>query len=350
MSVWMYSQWFGGPAGSHGDAPPRPIPRPTRDEVCGIRTAFQGLTVSTEQFGPGRPWFDPDTAALVRNYDRYAVYEAHRAYGSTHLTLSLDLGGLESLPRILDVAHEAITQGGLTGIILCCMGDGQQHGGDHDPGALGFEWLIANFHAIVQNAARVRVGDHTLADHIIFVPGFDGVVPAWQPPTRVDEFVLMARGVLDMVGSAGYLGLELSAGYAVWGSAAGAETNNWATAAGQCVDVILLEAPINMGPPAPIPADWAHLPDSEKRRWTQIYQVVGRLVRPFHPYPNQPDDPHPPYLLQGGTPRGDYYVCFWEHSTYEWTRPWRTGGPPLALEIVNARRQALYAHGLRYVG
>ena len=81
-----------------------------------------------------------------------------------------------------------------------------------------------------------------------------------------------------------------------------------------------------------------------------MYQIAGRLVRPWHGVPGQRDDMHPPYYLEEGTPRGPYYVHFWEFDTYSWTLPWRRGGTPYPLERIRKHRQALYDAGCSFVG
>jgi len=312
-----------------------------------VRHQFQGMSVSLpagSSFDPlkAQYWFDPLLAEMPSQADRLAVYRAHRDAGDTHLNLSLDPRGLASVEPIAAIAKEAIEIGGLTGIVLMLMGDG--HGSPNsDPGALGQNWLMANFLQIYARLHAIPIGDHLLTDHLVLVPGYDGVVPDWQPPSSVDRFVLMARAIIDAAGS-GYLGLELSAGYCVWGDEHGVEGNNWITPAGKAIDVILQEGPIGMGPPIPVPT-----PPTE--RWTQIYQIAGRMVpRPFHPVPGQTDDLHPPYLLGVGTPRGPFFYNFWEFDTYSWTLPWRRGGSPYPLALVQQHRQALYDLEAVWVG
>jgi len=329
--------------------PPGYGPVPTRDQLCAVRNQFQGMSITLpagSSFDPllARYWWDPALSQMNALPDRLAVYAAHRAVGDTHLLVTLNLGGLSTLPAVIALAREAVIVGGMTGILMMCMGDG--HGTPNsDPGALGYTWLMANFPAIYAMVRADHTGDpnNSLAHRTIFVPGFDGVVPDWQPPSSVDRFLLMARGVID-AGGAGALGLELSAGYCVWGDEHAVEGNNWTTPAGHAVDVILQEGPIDMGPPIPCP------PGPPQPRWSQVYQIVGRMVRPFSPVPGQHDDPSPPYLLGAGTPRGPFFYVWWEFDTYSWTLPWRRGGPPYPLTTVLEHRQAAYDMGCLWVG
>lgn len=333
--------------------PPKPVygPVPTRAQVCGVLHQFQGMSVTlpyASTFDPlkARYWFDPLVTQMASQADRMAVYAAHRAAGDTHINISLDLGGLSTLPWVIAVAREAVTLGGLTAVILCCMGDG--HGQPNsDPGALGYDWLMQYFGALYAMVRADNTGDpnNSLAHRTIFVPGYDGCIPDWQPPSSVDRFALMARQVLD-AGGAGYLGLELSAGYSKWGTDDGIERNNWATPAGQCFDVVLQEGPIDMGPPVPCPA-----PPIIDPAWSQCYQIVGRMVHPYFPVPGQWDDMGPkPWYLSGGTPRGPFFYDWWEYDAYAWTLPWRHGGRPIPVERVIQHRQAAYAMGVSWVG
>lgn len=310
-------------------APPLP---PTRDRVCAVRCEFQGLRILNQN------WFEPQIADYPAAADRLQVYAAKRAMGDTHVNISLDMTGLAGLPWRKALIKEAITSGGMAGVVLMCMGDG--HGQPNtDAGALGHDWLMANFAAIYQ---YMKQGDD-LTPWIVFVPGYDGVVPDWQPPSLVDNFAFLARSVID-AGGTGYLGLELSAGYCVW---AGDEFNNWATAAGQCFDVILQEFNIDFAAPNPPPANWDGLTNDQKAPWSQTWQMVGRMVNPYIRPADQPDseDPDPPFILATGTPRGPYYYIAWEYLTYQWVRV-----QAVTAARVAAGRQYLKALGCAYVG
>lgn len=334
-------------------APQMPgLPRPpSRDEVGSVRISFQGQSVTTKQRGTER-WFEPAIADLTDQDDRQAVYAAKRAAGDTHINVSLDLTGLAGVPWRRQIIREAIVTGGMRGVLLMMMGDGSPQ--DQDAGALGRDWLMRHFPAIYQAfKGDGTPGNEDLTPWIIFVPGYDGVVPGWQPPSSVDAFALMARKIIDAGGS-GYLGIELSAGYAAWGGDTATTTtaNNWTTAAGQAFDVILQEFPIAMGPPRPIPAhylvngQWApSVTDEQRKPWTQVWQMVGRMVSPYHVPDDQPDDRHPPYLLGAGTPRGPYYYVCFEFDTYEWIRTGR-----ITLAEVVAHRAYLRQLGCRLLG
>lgn len=308
-------------------------PRPTREQVCAIRCELQGLFIH------GQHWFEPQIADYPAVADRMAVYAAKRAMGDTHVCLSLDLTGLAGLKWRKQVIREAITVGGMTGVLLMCMGDG--HGQPNtDPGALGHTWLMANFDAIV---GYMEQGED-LTPWIVFCPGFDGVVPDWQPYTLVNDFARVARGRLDHLRwGRGYLAIELSAGYATWTG----ERNDWATPDGQCFDVILQEFDIDFAAPDPPPPHWDQLTNEQRNPWSRTWEMVGRMVRPYHRPADQPasEDPLPPYHLGGGTPRGPFFYIAWEFLTYQWCR-----AHAVTPERVQQGRDYLRALGCPYVG
>lgn len=268
--------------------------------------SFQGLTVNlSEPAHQPLQWWDVALTSLSDN-DRRLVYAAKRAAGDTHVHLAISWnyendGGFSypiagrdlavMLPAFRNYVEEAIRQGFY--VLIMCAGDGEGAGpGHNDPvgWTYGKTWLVANFARIYKSLAD-------LSPYIIWVPGFDGVVPGWQPPQSVDPVLLYMRSV---IGSTGYLGLELSAGYASWGDGG----SNWNSPAGAAVDVILCEFP---GPPT----------------GDQVWQIAGRLLGPAYRRPSdQPawDDPNPPYYLIKGTPRGPYSVVAFEYDLFRWVR------------------------------
>lgn len=328
--------------------PPLP-PIPTRDHVCASLVNWQGLTVL------GQPWFDLDLPYLQTREARAAAYAEKRAprvgapRGDTHLMLSIDMTGLACLPTRKALAREWLAEEDGVGIQLMCCGDGNEAGKEnHDPGALNWPWLMANFPAIYDYWKRGDDGED-LTPYTVFVPGFDGVVPGWQPFTRVNEYVRMARDVVEAGGS-GYLGIELAAGYWCWSG----ETNDWATPDGQRFDVIIQEYPIGVSPDMGPPADWlnpdrtwkADIPDEQRNPWTQVYQMLRRMLPTYrHPSYFPIDDMGASYQLARGTPRGPfYYMDAAEVNTWRWVK-----GRNISLEDINRQRQAMIDMGCQYI-
>lgn len=337
-----------------------PRPKPTRDELCAVKNRFQGLTVQTQQYGelplfdPVIGWFTGDTAAA----DRRSCYAVHKAAGDTHINLTVSgqyrgtdpRNAYSSIPGA-DYAYDKdglralvseVIQNGFM-VLLMFAGDGESVNDNPQPGeyndpngwTYGQRWLMLNFPRLW---SWLKEGTD-LTPWILPVPGYDGVVPDWQPPSQVDDFLLMAR---EIVGPDHPIGLELSAGYCVW---AGNEADNYPTPAGQALDVILQEFPYPMAPPEPPPANFLELSNTQRAPWDQVWQMVGRLANPYIRPLDQPaaDDPNPPFLLEPGTPRGPFVYIAWEFSTYGWVR-----GCP--TEQVEVQREYLYSLGCTYVG
>lgn len=346
-----------------GSALPAP---PTRDQLCGVKCSFQGLTVQTEQYGQ-LPWFEPALGWLAIQSDRNAVYDVKAAAGDTHINLALSgsynepgqayeaIPGRDysnDLPALRSLITEAITAGVARGIpngfriLLAMAGDGMAP----DPVGMtyGFDWLMQNFARVWQSLRGDGGEGPDLTPWIVPMPGYDGVVPGWQPFRCVNTYVQMARAV---VGPERSLGLELSAGYNSWSG----EANDWATADGQMFDVVLSEFPWPMGPPNLIPAEyldgrnWKPMPpltNEQRAPWDQVWQIVGGLNSPFNRPADMPDNDYPggiPYRLGGGTPRGPFYYIAFEYATYGWVR-W------CPLSLVQQQRQALQSLGCQFVG
>ncbi len=335
-----------------------PVVKPTRAQILDVKThGMQGMTCVVSQPGGPKPipWTDGlITSPMLTADDRQTVYAAHRELGDTHMLIVLTWayreGGLpyvmpgidlsDDLPAFRRYVEEIINAGFYPMVFL--GGDGMStsdgppwHYNDPVGDTYGFQWLMANFQRVYDSLSD-------LAPWIIWSPGFDGVVPAWQPPSCVDKWLLHARSI---VGDAGYLALELSMGYPTWGSEFG-EGDNYPTPGGQALDLVLTEMPVPLGPPAPYPPDYETLPNDQKAPWSQCDQVMARLTRPWHRDPSQPpnDDPNPPFLLAPGTPRGQFYSSCFEISTYDWVRD------RITVEGVDAQRQALRQRGIQSVG
>jgi len=305
--------------------------------------------------------FDPAVLWLDDQADRLACYAVKRAAGDTIANFTLsgqyreqgqayqDIPGKDfssdaGLEQLRALIIEALTLGGMSGIWLMLAGDGESvkvdgHYVYNDPQGMtwGKQWLMDNFARIW---AALTGGDVDLTPYLVLVPGYDGVVPAWQPPSSVGDYLLHARAI---VGSGGYLGLELSAGYSSWGDGG----DNWTSDAGKAVDLILQEFPEPIGPPIPAPPNICDLPNDQKAPYYQVWQILARMLGPAYRWPadepNCADNRNPPWYLSGGTPRGPFFYNGFEFDAYFWVR----GYPPAMVE---AHRQALRALGCAHVG
>ena len=55
-----------------------------------------------------RFWWDLGLSEMTSPADRLAVYAEHRRMGDTHILVSLDMGGLATLPAVVARAREAV--------------------------------------------------------------------------------------------------------------------------------------------------------------------------------------------------------------------------------------------------
>jgi hypothetical protein len=222
----------------------------------------------------------------------------------------------DDLPSFRALVTEVIKNGFVPMLFLAGDGESPSGGGYNDPNGwtYGFAWLMVHLPAI----ALALTSPTDLTPFCILVPGWDGVMPGWQP-SELSAYLLKARSLVPH----GYVGLELAAGSADWGGG----TSDYASPAGQALDVILQEFP---GPP------------TGDISWRPAARELGpSYVRP----PDQPsgDDPSPPFELAGGTPRGPWFAIAYEFDEYRWVRGL------VSPSVVTTERQYLHAMGYAHV-
>lgn len=296
-------------------------PTPTRDEVCTVRVGFQGVTIQSQEFG-AFPAFGPETSTL-NDADLQSYFDQIKALGWTHVEFAVswnyrsssyqypvpgrDLS--QNLPELKRRVEMAIRRGLF--VCLFCAGDGEGSGpGYNDPvgWTYGRQWLMANFQRIYAAMGPTAQSPNDCRPFMVFLPGYDGTDSyAWTTPENVVAWWQYARPIIDAGG--GYLGQEYSAGHCQIGGRWDGEAT-YINGPGMALDVILQEFPY--GPPMP-----TNDPGG-------VWQMLGRMVSPYHRDPNQKDDPNPPYYLRQGTPRGPYYYVSFEYNTYGWVRGWVT--------------------------
>lgn len=312
-------------------------PIPTRDEVCRVLIGFQGVTIQSRQYGTF-PAFGPETSSLDDD-DLRSYLDQVAALGWTHVEFAVswnyqsrdysypipgrDLS--QNLPELKRRIEMAIRRG--LKVALFCAGDGEGSGpGYNDPvgWTYGRQWLMANFQRIYDAMGPTPESDKDCRPFMVFLPGYDGTDSyAWVTAQNLVDWWRFARQVIDR-GSVGYLGQEWSAGHCQ----AGGEWDGPATyinGPAMALDVILQEFPAS-----------APMPTGEPE---QVWQMMGRMVRPYHRDPNQIDDPNPPYYLAQGTPRGPYYYVCYEYDTYYWVRG------KISVQQIESDRRYLRARG-----
>jgi hypothetical protein len=314
------------------DAPPPPPtppaitlpPPPTRDQVCGVRIGFQGLTAVTAQYGTF-PMFGPETTTLD-DADLDAYCAEILAQGFTHGEIAVSWQYAEpgflmpvpgrdlsqDLPELVRRVTRMLTVGKLTAVGVFLAGDGRSLPPNPDGSypyndpvghTYGYEWLLANLPRIVAGFQQAPAGD--LTKYVFFCPGYDGVFYGWgdppgqpdQQPARIRAFGALFRQVCPL----GHLALEHDIGHIPTGEGVG----DWAPG-GTCADydIVLSEFP-----------NWPETGDP-------VWQVAGRLVPTYTRPPDQPagDDPSPPHYLTAGSARGPTFAVAYEYATYVWTR------------------------------
>jgi hypothetical protein len=329
------------PPGPPGKVPPPPAG--ARTQVCSVAITFQGLTVNTAQYG-NIPWFEVALTSLSPA-DRQTAYAAKKAAGDTHALMALTWNYNEApsytypvpgtdmsknLQGFKALVQEAITAGFIVMVFLGGDGESKPKNPDgtypyNDPQGwtYGYQWLIDNLPTIISTFQK-GTDNIDLTPYVIFVPGFDGVMPGWDP-AHLDNYLIYIRSLL---GSNGYVGLELAAGYSHWGAGAA----NWTSASGQAVDVVLNEFP---GPPT----------------GDQVWQIAPRMIGPaynrqFAATQGQlpTDDPNPPWYLRAGTPRGPFFPVAFEYDEFRWVRG------QISASAIAGERANLKSYGYSYFG
>ena len=273
------------------------VPVPTRAQVCGVRLTFQGLTAVTQQFGR-QPWFEPAYQCCTRESDRAAVRVQKLAAGDTHLILEFftDTGSLYDEPgqpwqAAISPSGEQNPQWFLglvqevreSGLIPIVAFDGDN--ADHVP--------RGSANALRQLPLLVDLL-HDWHTDILYARLWDGVFYG-SSPANIEAFGTAFRHLLPL----GYLAIEHDPGHIPVG---GGPTDYAPGGRMDAYDVIMGEF---------------HSPPNDDATW----QVLGRMIRPYHRPPDQPvgDDPNPPFYLVD-SPRGPRAYIVFEDDEYDWVR------------------------------
>lgn len=309
--------------------------KPTRDELIHISCPLQGLLIPTD-YG-NIPWFEP-AIGWINASNRQSVYAAKRARGDTHVAVTISGSYKEpgqpyfNIPGVdysnqLDILTALLSEIICAGthlssgfkILLTLAGDGMSNpsGGYNDPVGMtyGFQWLM-------NNIERIRTGLDLVSPWIVWDPGYDGIVPAWQPWNCVDQWLLKFRSI----DSEAVLALENGAGYWAWSG----ESDDYnatrpdGTKPGAALDVVLFEGPVPMGfPPFPSSSDYKSAPWDPT--YNQVLQIAKRQLGPYYQRPSSlPSDYDPGLYLAGPlsqpTPRGNRSCIGFEPNTYDFVR------------------------------
>jgi hypothetical protein len=327
---WTSSYWFKRQSGMpHEEAtqavlteiqniihPPLFPPVPTRDQVCGVSLSFQGLTVTTNQFGT-LPWFEPALCALSDPADRQRVYEAKKSAGDTHCIIEFDEGGFlynepgqpyqnvqvpnyESNPASFLSLVEEIILAGLTPIVVF-------NGDNGDAMADGYPNALRQLPILVNLLASSKFAD--LNQYVLYGRLWDGVFYG-SSPANIQAFGTAFRQLLPN----GYLAIEFNVGHIPTGGGPSDYAPN-----GSMVGYDVIMAEFNNG--LPRTSD----PDPNTNPGASIWTIVDRMVTPFIRPTDMPtgakwDPDGAPFYLATPSPRGKYYFVAFEFDTYRWVR------------------------------
>jgi hypothetical protein len=298
----LYAAAVGGQSVSFPD-------RKTRDAICSLNLTFQGLTVQTRQYG-SLPWFEAALVCLDAD-DRQAVYAAKRAAGDSHCLVECfsdqrsiyDEGGQpyqqmhaqiwEQTPaEFLALVEEVM----LAGFVPVVIFDGDE--GDLPLPAHGHANALRQLPILVDLLRSSHYRD--LNGDVLYARFWDGIFYG-SSPDNIAAFGRAFRALLPD----GHLALEHSSGHIPCGEGGddfqpGGRMSTY--------DVVVSEI------------DFANdIPPNDT-----IWQIAGRLLGPAYKRPpDQPvsDDPHPPFYLAPGNPRGRYFTCCMEwEGAYHWVR------------------------------
>ena len=281
--------------------PVLPAP-PSRSAALGLRLTFQGLSVTTAQYGT-LTWFEPFLGALSALSDRQAVYAAKHGAGDTHAII-------ECFTHTQPVYNEAPYQGIIQqsceqnqGAFLALVEEIIQNGfipviaydGDDGDNAVD-GYPNAARQAPILAALLAGNADGDLNPYVVYARLWDSVFYG-SSPANITAFGSLFRSILPN----GYLAIEFNIGHIPLG---GGPSDYSSTGAMANYDLILAEYP-----------NWPTTGDA-------VWQINARMLGPSYKRPpDQPstDDPNPPYYLAQLSSRGPFVFSCFEWGEYPWT-------------------------------
>lgn len=305
---------------------------PTRAQVCGVRTSFQGLTVNVPGYG-SIPWFDVFYGSLDA-HARQIVTRAKKSAGDTHLLLALSYNYAndngfsypipgadytQNLPGFRALVVEALQS--FTSVCIYLAGDGQTYA--PDGGTYGYPWLMANL-------PRIMDGLRDLVPYVSFCHGFELISNGAWSPDDFESAVLATRALIPN----GYIASHIGT-YTWWGDKAGTSGGpiaDWSGPAGQAIDICFEE-----GDAPFVDANGNPTNDGFSDGWQQRAHAHIQDAKNIEPRNRVV------FEWPIGTPRGPRYPIALELDAFRWTRE------RVSVGEIDRERNYLRSIGFEYV-
>jgi hypothetical protein len=323
---------------------------PSREEVLSGSMHFRGGLVIQSPTNPAwskMPWW-PSALSWLDYDTRQAVYEQMREAGDTHAIIHVPTGdplygapfpnfyridnGFGALDwsdhlnkldhRFIDLVEEVISEGFKFIIFMN-------------------EYRYASDIIIELVMEAFKEDGRGLEKYGFILPGYDGVFygegNGWVGDAIKDWAAIARRVIPDC-----YLGIEhnffhIPIGGATADYAPGGYMDGF--------DVVLGEFPTCDPRPIPSPPGTPTDQDSDA-----IWQVLGRMIKPYHAPPEQTTDLNPPFYLVD-SPRGARYYWFFETwEPYHWVRCTTDAEIEEHRRIIENERSYAQELGARFIG
>jgi hypothetical protein len=322
--------------------------QPSRDRVCQVKAAFQGLTASIPGYGEV-PLFGPFCYGLPLA-GRQAWRAAELAAGSTHAVRAISVEYLndagysyptpgcdftQNLPGLKSLIAEDL----LAGItpVLYLAGDGQTY--SPNGGTYGYTWLMQNMARIMAALSDKTINGFDATRYQPYCLGFELITDGGWSPDNFETATVALRAQPSM--AAGYIASHIG-GYTWWGDGSGSSAGpigDWSSPAGQAIDICFEEgdAPfVNVATGQPI--DGVNNDGWQQRAAAHLGPAATNIL------PRNRIQYEWPQPLDQQTPRGQRYAVALELDEDRWVRG------QVSLQELNFERAAIRNYGFPYIG
>lgn len=321
-----------------------PINPPSRLEVLQVNMHFRGgLTCDSSTYGKMCIW--PSALSMLDKVTRFLWYDEFRKAGDTHCIIHIQSGpvvrgnfyyanpdkfssfdwtyGLTAMDPILSQLVDEVINQGFKFIITM-----------NETESISLATLPLAVKALTRE--QMKYG--------FFMPGYDGVFYGWpNDQTSIPQWGAIGRSLNPDI----YLGLEHDFGHIPLGED-GQGGDYKPGGKMKDFDVILGEFPTC----SPRPTFNLDAPPNESA--DSIWQVLGRMIRPYNRPPEQPahDDPNPPFLLEDSVRGPRVYVAFETWEPYWWVRidPYDPNAVGAQMQLIQRERDYLKELGCKFIG